>query len=560
MSSTTSPSATRPPTTKGRWPAGIPYIIGNEAAERFSFYGMKAILFVYLSSLFTHFQQLAESDPARIAAESRATHDVHLFVAGVYAFPMLGALIADRLFGKYNVIMWLSLVYCAGHLVLAIASPIGSIELFYLGLALIAIGSGGIKPCVSANVGDQFTKENQDLVSKVYQVFYFSINFGSFFSTLLTPVLYTAYGPDVAFGVPGILMAIATFMFWLGRRKFHRVPAKPGGTLGLIDVVASTMLFTPIAMFLFFEDWHWALRIGVSVAGVAVWYAMFTMRQRIREDGGFFGVLIYALRHQKERKPGQGFFDVARPKFGDDAEGPMAVIKIAVVFSMVSIFWALFDQHASSWVNQATRMYLPELPSWVPFVGGTQVQAAQISALNPVMVMAIIPFLNVAVYPVLKKFGIDPSPLRRMTIGMFMAAVAFVTVALLQRSIDAAEPGSVNVFWQIVPYLIMTTAEVLVSVTGLEFAYTQAPKAMKSTIMGFWLLTVSFGNKLVAVLAGLEDMPLEQFFWIFAVLMGIAAVIFAVLAHFYKGKTYLQDDEPAPESQHTITEGTAAGA
>jgi POT family proton-dependent oligopeptide transporter len=531
------PSATPPP--KPRWPAGIPYIIGNEAAERFSFYGMKAILFVYLSALLSNFQQLPVDSPIRKAAEDAATHHVHIFVAGVYAFPMLGALLADRLLGKYPVIFWLSIVYCGGHAVLAVAGLLSNAPLFYFGLALIALGSGGIKPCVSANVGDQFDASNSSLVTKVYQIFYFSINFGSFFSTLLTPKLYKWFGPDVAFGVPGVLMAVATLVFWMGRKRFVRVPPRPGGLLGLLDVVASAALFTPVALFLFATDYlpWWGIAAG-SVAGVVLFAVLFVLREKKERSGGFFSVLLYCATHQRDRKAGQGFFDVARPVFGDDvAEGPLAVLKIGVVFSMVTVFWALFDQHASSWVNQANRM---DLHLW-----GMELEASQISALNPVMVMAIIPLLSFVVYPLLEKLGIAFTPLRRMTVGMFLASLSFVVVALIQARIDAAPEKSVGIGWQVWPYLIMTTSEVLVSVTGLEFAYTQAPKAMKSTIMGFWLLTVSFGNKLVAVFAGLEDLPLERFFWIFAGLMAGAAVIFMVMAMLYKGKTYLQD-EAAP--------------
>ena len=269
MATTTSETPSSDPTrSKPKWPPGIPFIVGNEAAERFSFFGMKTILDIYLSELFVMFRDLPTDDPERVAAGLRATHDVHLFVAGVYAFPMLGALIADRLFGKYNVIMYLSLVYCAGHAVLAIASPLHNVELFYVGLALIAIGSGGIKPCVSANVGDQFGPGNQQLVTKVYQIFYFAINFGSFFSTLLTPVLYRQFGPDVAFGVPGILMFIATVVFWMGRKKFVHVPARPGGKLGALDAFASTILATPLLAFLFGEA------IGV---GWLEWFVVFVV-------------------------------------------------------------------------------------------------------------------------------------------------------------------------------------------------------------------------------------------------------------------------------------------
>src|SRR5262249_21305238 len=154
------------------WPPGIPAIVGNEACERFSYYGMRAILQVHMTALFV---AMAYADQARTSA----TQVVHLFMAGVYAFPMIGALVADRWLGKYRTIISLSLVYCVGQAVLALWPT----ELWgmYLGLALIAIGSGGIKPCVSANVGDQFGRGNAHLVRTVFQIFYFSINFGSFF-------------------------------------------------------------------------------------------------------------------------------------------------------------------------------------------------------------------------------------------------------------------------------------------------------------------------------------------------------------------------------------------
>ena len=125
--------------------------------------------------------------------------------------------------GKYRTILWLSIVYCAGHLVLAMDETRNGL---FWGLALIAVGSGGIKPCVSAHVGDQFSKSNAQLLERVFGWFYFSINLGAFTSTLLTPFLLESYGPTYAFGVPGVLMAIATLLFWMGRNKFVHIPAR----------------------------------------------------------------------------------------------------------------------------------------------------------------------------------------------------------------------------------------------------------------------------------------------------------------------------------------------
>ncbi len=542
------------PSKKAGFPPGIPYIIGNEAAERFSYYGMRAILYVHLVALYLGFQDRAGLDPAAIAgAEAKATQVVHLFMAGVYAFPMIGAILADRLVGKYKVIFWVSLIYCGGHAVLSIGDQhaLG----MYIGLTLIAIGSGGIKPCVSANVGDQFGKETAHLVPKVFQIFYFAINFGSFFSTLLIPWIYhhpalgPGLGPNIAFGIPGLLMGIATFIFWLGRNRYTRVPPKPGGRLGGMDFVAAMLFFLPFAVAVF--GWEflmgaldhragaaWAAIGTFAVVSVGAGLALFSKRQAIQPDAGFLSVSLFAMRNQRLRRPGMGYFEVAKERYGEEAaEGPPAVLRIMLVFSMVSVFWALFDQHSSTWIKQAGQMDRAFSILW--WAG--ELESSQIPALNPLMVMMIIPLLNWGVYGPLERRGVNFSPLRRMTVGMFLAAVSFAIAAALQARIELAGVGQVPVAWQIAQYWVITTAEVLVSITGLEFAYTQAPRAMKSTIMGFWLLCVTFGNLLVAFLAPLEKtLELSAFFWVFTGLMAGAATIFAILAKSYRGKTYLQ--------------------
>src|SRR5690606_2136324 len=143
---------------------------------------------------------------------------------------------------------------------------------------------------------------------------------------------------------------------------------------------------------------------------------------------------------------------------------------------------------------------------------------------------------NVLVYRPLEKLGVSVKPLLKMTVGMFLAAVAFAAAAILQTRMEQAGPGEIHVLWQVIQYLVMTTSEVLVSVTGLEFAYTQAPRSMKSTIMGFWLLCVTFGNVLVAFLSPMQTILAQSdFFWVFTALMTGAAIVFAILAKLYKG-------------------------
>lgn len=391
---------TRPEEIAGM-PSGIPHIIGNEAAERFSFYGMKAILAVFLS------QYLFLMDDALRTPmeETRATELVHLFNAAFYITPILGALLADAFLGKYRVIIILSLVYCAGHASLALMGTFGNSEHWMMaGMGLIALGAGGIKPCVSAHVGDQFGAKNSHLLPRVFNWFYFAINLGAFASMLLTPWLLEWYGPHWAFGVPGALMAIATFIFWLGRKRFAHVPA--GGMRFL------------------------------------------------------------------------------REAFGKD--GIIAMAKLLPVYLFVAMFWALFDQTGSTWIFQSQDMDRNFLGfTWLP---------SQIQSLNSVFVLSFIPLFSYFIYPTVGKFW-PLSSLRKIGIGLLLMTSAFVLVSLIQMRIDAGERP--NIIWQIGAFVLLTASEILVSIVALEFAYTQAPKTMKSFIMCFYLAAVAVGNLIV---------------------------------------------------------------
>ena len=553
------------------WPPGIPYIIGNEACERFSYYGMRAILYVHLTSLYVLAGEVAAD------AKRYATGTTHLFYAGVYALPMIGAIIADRFVGKYRTIIYLSLVYCLGHAVLSVGER--SLTGMYIGLALIAIGSGGIKPCVGAHVGDQFGEKNWFRIRSIYMIFYFTVNFGSFVSTLLIPILkehsgyWVAYfyprvsefitldrlSTSIAFGIPGLLMFIATVLFWMGRKKFVHVPAKPGGEIGLLDTLSSTCLFMTIGHLFVTKSMSWYIILSLSIVFLVLGLALFAWRQKLKPDNGFLAITFFAIqnwlqgrtnqeRHENKVDP-QGEDNASGPldshrlwgpavrRFGhEEVEGPVAVFKIISVFILALFFWALFDQHTTTWVEQAKQM---DRMIHLPWIGTFTLKETQIPALNPLMVMLLIPLMHF-LYLGSDRIGIKPTPLRRITVGMFIAALSFVSVAIIQQWIDARGPGTVSIAWQLVPYLLLTVGEVMVSITGLEFAYTQAPKRMKSTIMGFWLLTIAMGNLLVFLFTGITGLEPVMFFWIFAGLMAAAGVMFGIRAYFYTPKDYAQ--------------------
>ena len=533
------------------WPPGIPYIVGNEGCERFSFYGMRSILTLYLArELYVHHPQFAAAPAAFAKAH------FHLFVAAVYALPMIGAVVSDRLLGKYRTILWLSVVYACGNLVLALGAH--STWGVWTGLGLIALGSGGIKPCVSAHVGDQFGRSNWFRLRTIYQAFYFIINFGSFFAYLSIPLIWKYAGVRVAFGIPGVLMVASAIVFWMGRNKFVHVPPQPGGKLGLLDAASSVAFFMALGHLFFTVGRPWPLVVGLSVGCVALGALLFAWRQRIARDDGFLAVTLTALgawlrrpvsRWRRRALPAGadrgrfgtlpgfreevGFWTVARARFGAaTVEGPIAVLRIASVFVLVSVFWAMFDQKASSWILQAESLNLR--------VWGFTLLPSQIQSANPVLVMVLIPYANRILFPNAERLGFPLTPLRRMTIGLVLASLATVVIALIQRAVDSHAPGTISVRWQFPAYFLLTMGEVLVSITGLEFAYSQAPRRMKSTVTGLWQLTVTLGNVLVAAIA-LARLPTERAYWLFAGLGLAGALLFGIRAYFYEPRDYVQE-------------------
>ena len=390
------------PISTDKMPPGIPYIVGNEAAERFSFYGMRALLAMFM----VKYLWLMNDTPGVKMTGTEATEKQHWFILGAYLTPVFGAILSDVFLGKYRTIIYLSVVYCMGHAALAAMGMAGSAEAWFVfGLALICIGSGGIKPCVSAHVGDQFGSKNRHLLTKVYNWFYWSINLGAFVSSAMTPWFMEWWGPHLAFGVPGVLMAIATLLFWMGRRKFIHIP--PAGKSAIREA------FTP--------------------------------------------------------------------------EGLRAIGKLSCIYIFVAVFWALFDQHSSSWVIQVDDMDR-NLFGW-------EILPSQIQVLNPVLILTFIPLFTYVIYPAIDKV-FPLTPLRKMSIGFFLMFAAWLVVSFAQERIDIGERPSFG--WQAVGYVLMTASEVMISIVCLEFSYTQAPKSIKSFVMALFLLAVAGGSLITA--------------------------------------------------------------
>jgi proton-dependent oligopeptide transporter, POT family len=512
-----------PSPAAGRMPRQIPYIIANEGCERFSFYGMRNILTVFLMT------SLLLSIPEAMR-KNEAKEVFHTFVIGVYFFPLLGGWIADRWFGKYDTILWLSLVYCAGHACLAFFDT--NLHGFYFGLFLIAVGSGGIKPLVSAFVGDQFDKSNRTLAQKVFEAFYWIINLGSFFASLFMPLILKQFGGSVAFGIPGIFMFIATVIFWSARHRYvHVKPTAHEDPNSFLKVVRTALGQG--------AGGRVVAVVGVALAGVALAFW---------NDLGVVAALCTALVLLLGFGGAGAWMELDRaiPKHGEEAVAAVrAVLRLLVLFGLVTPFWSLFDQKASTWVLQADQM---TKPAWF--------QSSMMQALNPALVLILIPFNKVVLYPLLERLGLRLTALRRMGAGIAFAGGAWIVVGLMQLWLDGGE--KVAITWQVLPYALLTLGEVLVSTTGLEFAYSQAPMTMKGVIMSFWSLSVTVGNLWVllsnvsvrndAVTAriagtGLSVTAFQMFF--FAGFALLAALAFALYARSYPVRDYYRDDTAA---------------
>jgi len=449
---------------------------------------------------------------------------MHTFMIGVYFFPLLGGWLADRFFGKYHTILWFSLVYCAGHACLALFEHdrMG----FFTGLALIALGAGGIKPLVASFMGDQFDQSNKSLARIVFDAFYWIINFGSLFASLLMPLFLKNFGASVAFGIPGLLMFVATFVFWLGRKRYVMVPpARVRDPHSFANVVRTALLAQ--------APGQGRAGLWVAAAGVALALGSFALVPSL----GFVIAFCLALVVLLAGVGGGAWMQLERARgvHPDPAvDGVRSVLRVLVIFALTTPFFSLFDQKASTWVIQGNAMTKPD---W--FV------SSQMQALNPALVMILIPFNNLVLYPALRRMGWEPTALRRMTAGIAFSGLAWIVVGAIQVAMDGGQP--MTIVWQVLPYALLTFGEVLVSATGLEFAYSQAPQAMKGVVMSFWNLTTTIGNLWVLLAnaavrnesitggiagTGLSVTAFQMFF--FAVFALVAALAFGLYARGYR--------------------------
>ena len=412
-------------------PIGFWFIFTGELAERASFYGMKAVLLLYLIEVFAY-------------KRSDASSIVHLYVAACYLTPLIGGLLADLFLNKYWTIVAFAVPYVIGQFLVGLSNE----YLMFGALALLSFGSGVIKPNISTLMGMTYDQQRPGQVAlrnKAFTWFYVAINLGSFLSTLVCPFLRDYFGGALdpvtnkrtdpqagyfaAFMFPAVLMSCALVCFALGKRYY-----------------------------------------AVEKLGYLKW--------------------------------GQP----PEPEQETRAEKIKVVTQILGLFILVMFFWAIFDQHASTWTLFANdyldltisapnvtrdRPYVDFFGSWVTYT----LAPDQIQAVNPLLIVIFAPLVSI----LFARLGTAGYPVRatnKMILGFLITSLAMGIHAY--AGYLAVQPDGtvvkVTVWWQVLAYFAITIAEILISVTGLELAFTAAPQSMKGFITSLWLLMVFMAN------------------------------------------------------------------
>eukprot|EP00943_MAST-04B_sp_MAST-4B-sp1_P008383 g8383.t1 len=398
--------------------------------------------------------------------------------AGAYFCAVLGGWIADTMLGKYKTIIRFSLVYCFGMALVAFSALFSSGIGCIVGLFFVSMGTGGIKPNVSSFGADQFPNTSSDDLTRFFMIFYFSINVGSVASFIITPLARKYFGYFVAFLIPCILLTIAVYLFWKARDLYTRKPV-----------------------------------IGSPLSRV---YKVFQTARRPE----------LAENRKRMANVGKHWLECALNENNDcDAMSiseTVALYRICQLFMCLPAYWMLYDQAGAAWIIQAKHLNRY-----------TILEPEQIGVLNPVLVLVFIPLCDKCIFPFVEnKLKYKLTSVKKMICGMCLCIIAFILSTILQNMIENAEAvgndNKISFIMQLPQIMVLTLSEILVSTTGLDFAYQNSPNSMKSIIMALFLLTTAvgdfFGGIFYLVLGKVLSGTLMYI--VFSILMIINTIIF----------------------------------
>ncbi len=445
-------------------PRGLMVCFATELWERFSFYGMKYLLLLYL----TKYHLFSDANGLEVLGG---------YAALVYAMPVIGGLLADRYLGMRKAVIFGGLLLVAGHLGMAIEGEAarrvgdevlrdeGALQVFYLSLALIVIGVGFLKPNISTIVGRLYTEEDPRRDSG-FTIFYMGINIGSFAATLLCGYLGETYGWAYGFGAAGIGMLIGLLTFTLGQKHLHG-HAEPANPAVLREK-------SPLGL-----NKEWTIYLGAVVGVFAVWQ----MLQFHGAVGTALNLLSLAVL------VGLTWFIATRC---DSVERGRMIALVVLTLSTV-VFWALFEQAAASMTLFADRVMDRNLL-------GFELTASQFGSLNSFFIFTLAP-LFAWLWTSLARRGLEPSTPVKFALGIAQAGLGFG--ALVWGASQPDEAGLVTAYWMVLAYLLHTTGELCLSPVGLSAVTKLSVPSVVGVMMGSWFLATAYSEFVAAQLAKL---------------------------------------------------------
>ena len=445
-------------------PKGLYVCFATEMWERFSFYGMKYLLLLYLTKhhLFT---------------DAMGLDVLGSYAALVYATPVIGGLLADRYLGMRKAVVFGGLLLVAGHLGMAVEGVAaqyhnnvilrddGAIQVFYLSLALITVGVGFLKPNISTIVG-QLYETNDPRRDSGFTIFYMGINIGAFTATLLCGYLGETLGWKYGFGAAGIGMLLGLLVFLTGQKHLrgHAEPANPeqlkANVAPGINRERLIYLGALIAVLMI-----WPLIQNTLLVGTALNVLALTV---------IVG-LVWFLATQCDR-----------------IERNRMIVLMVLTFSTV-VFWALFEQGAASMTLFADRVVDREM-------FGVEATAAQFGSLNPFFIMLLAPLFAI-IWIGLSKRGREPSTPVKFGLGIIQAGLGFGALVIGISSPD--QSGKVAVIWLVLAYLLHTTGELCLSPVGLSAVTKLSVPGIVGFMMGCWFLATAYSEFVAAQIAKL---------------------------------------------------------
>lgn len=477
-------------------PRGLATLFLTEFWERFSFYGMRALLALYLAA------GLQDDRGPGLGFDVGSANAIFgAYVGLAYLTPMMGGWVADRVVGARRAVLYGGIIIAAGHYSMAVPADAA----FWIGLLLVALGTGLLKPSVSALVGGLYGVDEDARRDAGFSIFYMGINLGAFLAPLVTGALSQEWGWHAGFGVAALGMTFGVIQFVAGRKYL--------GSIGdTAPMPADSQVIRRVAL----------LGLGGLAGFVAVawlWIAIrdySTAEEQINVVVNLFSVVMLAI-------PVFYFAKLFRAPSLTTVE-KSRVRAFLVIFCGAAVFWMIFEQTGGV-LNLFAEQYVN-----LPTIGSWTMPASFLQSVNPMFIIIFAPIFG---WIWVKLGDRAPSTIAKFAISLFGMALSYFILVVPGAMVDNGE--KVSVYWLITVYLIFTWGELLLSPTGLSVTTRLAPASMESQLLALWFLAAgvgaTVGGQAAKVMSGL---PVAAYFGVLGGFTLVAAVVVSFLVPYVK--------------------------